>query len=274
VRERPLKYYVADVFTDRPFGGNPAGVCLLEDWPDDGLMQSIAAENNLSETAFLVRREDRYSLRWFTPELEIDLCGHATMGSAFVLFEYLERDAAELRFETRSGVLTVAKGEDGLLWMDLPSRPGAPAPNFPCLRGALGIARFDTYKSADILVVLENEDEVGNLAPDFAKLKPLKDEAGMSGDDFGVIVTARGSETSGCDFVSRFFAPGAGINEDPVTGRAHCVLIPYWAKRLGKASMTARQLSRRGGRLWCEDAGERVRIGGKAKLYLTGEIWV
>lgn len=264
-----MKYYIVDVFTDKLFGGNPAGVCLLDDWPDDALLQNIASENNLSETAFLVRRDGYYDLRWFTPELEIDLCGHATMGSAYILLEFVERNAAELRFKTQSGILPVTQSEDGMMWMDFPARPGVLVPNYPSLSEAFGIDRFETYKSADILVVLENEETVKNIAPDFEMLKKVRDEADMHGDNFGVIITAPGSD---CDFVSRFFAPNAGINEDPVTGRAHCVLIPYWSARLGKTALTARQLSKRGGQLWCINAGERVKIGGKVKLYLTGEI--
>ena len=263
-----MKYYVVDVFTDRLFGGNPAGVCLLDEWADDSVMQSIAAENNLSETAFLVKREEYYDLRWFTPEIEIDLCGHATMGGAYVLFEFIEKQAQELRFNTQSGILTVTKGDDAL-WMDFPSRPGELVSNYPCLYNALGINRFETYKSADILVVLDSEEIIRNLSPNFELLKMLKIEAKMGCDNFGIIVTAPGMD---CDFVSRFFAPNAGISEDPVTGRAHCVLIPYWSKQLDKRNMTARQLSKRGGLIWCKDAGERVKIGGKVKLYLQGDI--
>ena len=263
-----MKYYVVDIFTDRLFGGNPAGVCLLDEWLDGSVMQSIAAENNLSETAFLVKREDYYDLRWFTPEIEIDLCGHATMGCAYVLFEFVEKHAQELRFNTQSGMLTVTKGDDAL-WMDFPSRSGELVSNYTCLYNALGINRFETYKSADILVVLDREETIRNLSPDFELLKNAKIEAGMGCDNFGIIVTAPGSD---CDFVSRFFAPNAGISEDPATGRAHCVLIPYWSKQLGKRSMTARQLSKRGGLIWCEDSGERVKIGGKTKLYLQGDI--
>ena len=265
-----MKYYVTDVFTDSLFGGNPAGVCLLEEWLDVSVMQSIAAENNLSETAFLVRREGHYDLRWFTPAIEIDLCGHATMGSAYVLFQFVEKSAKELRFNTQSGMLTVARDGDRL-WMDFPARPGVLAQNYSCLAKAMGIESFETYKSADILVVLDSEDTVRSISPDFEMLKQVRAEAYMPGDNFGIIVTAPGSD---CDFVSRFFAPNAGINEDPVTGRAHCVLIPYWSKRLGKTSMTARQLSKRGGYIWCEDTGERVKIGGQACLYLEGEIRV
>jgi PhzF family phenazine biosynthesis protein len=264
-----MKYYVVDVFTDHLFGGNPAGVCLLDSWPADETLQNIAAENNLSETAFLLKSSDGYDLRWFTPTLEIDLCGHATMGGAFVLFTFVETAASELRFSTQSGILTVTKGEDGRLWMDFPARPALSAPNYPALAAGLRGVRFETCQSADILAVLDSEETVKNIQPDFEAIKKVGAEAAMPDNNYGVIITAPGSD---CDFVSRYFAPNAGVDEDPVTGRSHCLLIPYWSKRLGKLKMTARQLSRRGGWLWCEDAGERVKIGGRVKLYLTGEI--
>ncbi|MDR2935109.1 MAG: PhzF family phenazine biosynthesis protein [Candidatus Adiutrix sp.] len=266
-----MKYHVVDVFTDRLFGGNPAGVCLLDSWPADETLQSIAAENNLSETAFLVKRDGGYDLRWFTPTLEIDLCGHATMGGAFVLFEFVETAASDLRFSTLSGVLTVTRGEGDRLWMDFPAWPAEPAPNYPALAKAFGTGRFETYKAADIMAVLESEEEVRDLRPDFEALKEVEAEAGMPDNSFGVIITAPGRD---CDFVSRYFAPNAGINEDPVTGRSHCLMVPYWSKRLGRTKMTARQLSRRGGLLWVEDVGGRVHIGGRVKLYLTGEIMI
>ena len=264
-----MNYYVVDVFTDRCFGGNPAGVCPLDSWLPDGMLQSIAMENNLSETAFFVECEGHYELRWFTPELEVDLCGHATLASAYVLHNIYNKRRDKLEFHTKSGILTVASGGDDLFWMDLPSRPGIPANKYQSLAKAFGINNFEVYKSADLLVVVESADAVRNLRPDFYALKNVKEEAGMPDDSFGIIVTAPGSD---CDFVSRFFAPNAGIVEDPVTGRAHCVLTPYWSRRLGKTFLTARQLSKRGGQLWCKDEGERVEIGGKAALYLRGEI--
>jgi len=266
-----MKYYVVDVFTDNLFGGNPAGVCLLDTWPDDALLQNIASENNLSETAFLVKQDGYYDLRWFTPKAEVNLCGHATMGSAHILFEFAEQRAAELRFKTQSGILSVTRGDGNMLWMDFPARPGVFAPIYSSLSNALGNGIKEVFKSADILVVFGSEYKIKDIVPDFEALKKIRDEALMPSDNFGVIVTAQGTD---CDFVSRFFAPNAGINEDPVTGRAHCVLIPYWSKRLGKTKLTARQLSKRGGQLWCEDAGDRVKIGGKVKLYLSGEIKV
>ena len=263
-----MKYFVVDVFTDKAFGGNPAGVCLLESWLPDETLQNIGMENNLSETAFLVKRDGYYDLRWFTPVIEVDLCGHATMGSAFVLFSFVETAASTLSFRTLSGTLTVERKGDMLL-MNLPARPAAPAPKYKSIAQGLRIDEFDMLKSADLLVVLDSEEAVKGVAPDFETLKNVKAEAGIPDDNFGVIITAPGSD---CDFVSRFFAPNCGVDEDPVTGRAHCVLTPYWSKRLGKTSMTARQLSKRGGRLWCEDKGERVAIGGKAVLYMSGVI--
>ena len=264
-----IKYYVVDAFSDRLFSGNPAGVCLLDKWLPDETMQQIAAENNLSETAFLLKNDGYYDLRWFTPEMEVDLCGHATLASAHVLSMYAEQSADILRFRTLSGELTVQMKDD-ILFMDLPSRPAEPISRLGILSNALGISEYELYKSADLLVVLESEVEVNFVNPDFAALMKVKEAANMPIDNFSVIITAPGSDH---DFVSRVFAPNAGINEDPVTGSAHCVLIPYWSKRLGKNKLTARQLSKRGGMLWCEDAGDRVIIGGKATLYLSGYIY-
>jgi len=263
-----MKYYVVDVFTDKAFGGNPAGVCLLASWLPDETMQNIAMENNLSETAFLIKRDGYYDLRWFTPGLEVDLCGHATMGSAYILFSFVETDASVLSFHTLSGVLTVEQKGD-MLWMNFPSRPAVPVSQYDSIGSAFGLESYEMHKSADLLAVVDSQETLERITPNFEILKRVVDEASMPSDDFGVIVTAPGND---CDFVSRFFAPHAGVNEDPVTGRAHCVLTPYWSKRLGKLSMTARQLSKRGGRIWCEDAGDRVMIGGKAVLYLAGEI--
>jgi len=263
-----MKYYIVDVFTDKVFSGNPAGVCLLDEWLPDETLQNIGMENNLSETAFLVKRDGYYDLRWYTPEIEVDLCGHATMGSAYVLFEFVETTASVLRFQTMSGMLSVEK-KDSMLWMDLPSRPPVPVARYETISKAMDLEQYEMLKSADLLVVLDNEQDVLQVKPDFGLLTKVKEESGIEDDNFCVVITAPGQD---CDFVSRVFAPNCGIDEDPVTGRAHCVLTPYWSKRLGKKSMTARQLSKRGGRLWCEDAGERVIIGGNAVLYLRGEI--
>ena len=264
-----MEYHIIDVFTDKLFGGNPAGVCLLNSWPPDCVMQNIAAENNLSETAFLVRQEKgSYNLRWFTPTLEIDLCGHATMASAYVLFDETERDAEALRFKTMSGILTVTK-EGDMLHLNLPSAPVAECPVYPAIEKALGVRPLEVYKSIDFLVLLDSEETLLKIAPDFALLKELKAEAKLDHNRFGVIITAPGSD---CDFVSRYFAPNVGVNEDPATGRAHCSLTPFWSGRLGKKIMDAKQLSARGGVLRCEDCGERVKIGGNAVRYLRGNI--
>jgi PhzF family phenazine biosynthesis protein len=259
-----LSYYQVDAFTSAVFKGNPAGVCFLDAWLEDETLQAIAAENNLSETAFLVAGRDGYELRWFTPVIEVALCGHATLASAFVLFEHADWPQPTVRFQTRrSGELVVAQEGERLV-MDFPARPAAATEAPAGLKAALGVEPVAVLNSAeDLLVVLESEPHVRSLAPDFAALATV--------DCRGVIVTARGDEE---DFVSRFFAPRVGVPEDPVTGSAHCVLIPYWAGVLGKNILTARQVSRRGGALFCEDRGTRVRIGGKAALYLEGTLTI
>jgi len=258
-----MKYFVVDAFTDRPFHGNPAGVCLADGPLEDSLMQQIAFENNLSETAFLFRREGYYDLRWFTPETEIDLCGHATLGSAFILMNYVDKSAGDIEFHTKSGVLFVKREGDTYL-MDFPARKPEPCKAPDILEEALGARILETHLSRDLLVLLESEPEVAGLIPNMELLKVME-------DCFGIIVTARGAD---CDFVSRYFAPNAGIAEDPVTGSSHCTLIPFWGERLQKTEMTARQLSRRGGELYCRLCGDRVKIGGTAALYLAGDILV
>jgi len=254
-----LQYFEVDAFASKPFHGNPAGICPLERWLDDDLMQNIAGENNLSETAFFVPRGDDYDLRWFTPSVEIDLCGHATLASAFILFSELGRKGDAVRFHSKSGPLMVSRKGD-ILTLDFPSRPPKPA-NIPeaLIRG-LGKKPVQILKARDYFAVYETADDVRALNPDLALLGTI---------DAKVIVTARGED---CDFVSRFFAPTDGVPEDPVTGSAHCTLIPYWSARLGKTKMFARQLSKRGGELFCELAGDRVLIGGKAVLYSRGQI--
>jgi len=261
-----MRYHVIDVFTDKLFGGNPAGVCILDEWLPDSVLQNIAAENNLSETAFVLKQNDCYDLRWFTPTIEVELCGHATMASAFVLFE--ETKQAEIKFKTKSGILSVSK-ENDLLCLNFPSRPVVVQPSYQAFERAFNFTPAAIYKAVDFLVLLNSEEELRNLNPDFIELKKIKEEAGVDNDCFGIIVTAKGND---CDFVSRFFAPNAGIDEDPVTGRAHCSLIPFWSEKLGKNKLTAKQLSKRGGVLYCENCGERVKIGGKAVRYLRGEI--
>ena len=264
-----LKLYQVDAFTDRTFGGNPAAVVPLRAWLPDGTMQAIALENNLSETAFFVPREDgSFDLRWFTPATEVDLCGHATLGTAWVLFNRLGHDGGTIVFHTRSGPLTVSRDGDRLA-MDFPAQP--PAPMVPGagigdVAGALGAAPEALLAAPYALAVLDREDTVRALRPDFARVANLEIPE--------LIVTAPGGEGGDCDFVSRFFAPSHGIDEDPVTGSAHCILIPYWAERLGKTEMFARQVSARGGALWCALNGNRVTIAGYGAPYLEGTIAV
>ncbi len=258
-----IPMFQVDAFTGKVFGGNPAAVCILGDWLEDSLMQAIAVENNLSETAFLVRRGDGYLIRWFTPRAEIDLAGHPTLASAFVVFEMLEPGITEVRFETlRSGELTVKK-EGSRLAMDFPARPAKSCREPAALAEGLGIRPEEVLRDRDYLAVLKSESAVRGVRPRFDVLETL--------DSLGVIITAPGERV---DFVSRFFAPKHGIPEDPVTGSAHCTLIPYWSNRLDQKTLHALQVSDRGGELFCEDRGERVRIAGRAALYLEGRIWI
>lgn len=259
-----LPLYQVDAFTDRVFGGNPAAVCPLAEWLPDETLQALAAENNLSETAFFVGANGRYHLRWFTPTVEVDLCGHATLAAAFVLFEFLEPAAAALQFDTHSGPLAVRRGA-GRLSMEFPIRAPQPCNVPDDLLSGLGGSPRDVLRSRDYLVVYASPAEVLALQPDHSRLSRL--------GSLGVIVTAAGDATTpGIDFVSRFFAPQAGIPEDPVTGSAHCTLTPYWAEKLGRRQLTARQVSRRGGTLWCRLAENHVEIAGQAVLYLQGQI--
>lgn len=257
-----LPLYQVDAFTNRQFGGNPAAVVLLDDWLPDGILAAIAAENNLAETAFVIPHHDSAPLRWFTPAVEVDLCGHATLAAAHVLFQYTYPSADRLSFATRSGKLTVTR-DDGLLSMDFPSRPGQPQEVTDSLASALGRRPREAYLARDLMAIFDSESEVRTLRPDPQHIALL--------DAFAVIVTAPGDTV---DFVSRFFAPRAGIPEDPVTGSSHCTLIPYWAARLGKTELVAKQLSARGGDLVCKSNGDRVTIAGRAVEYLRGEITV
>jgi predicted PhzF superfamily epimerase YddE/YHI9 len=250
-----IPYFHVDAFTDRIFGGNPAGVCLLESWPEDSLLLHIAAENSLSETAFVVRGRENFALRWFTPVMEVDLCGHATLAAAFVLAATENTISWPIRFASKSGILSVDK-RNALFVMDFPSRPAVACAMPDALIRGLGASPRTVYLSRDYLCVFDEEEQIAGLSPDFDALAGL--------DCLGVIATAPGGEA---DFVSRFFAPRAGIPEDPVTGSSHCTLVPYWAGRTGKQCFTARQLSSRGGELYCEYHGERVLIGGTAVLY-------
>jgi PhzF family phenazine biosynthesis protein len=258
-----LTIYQVDAFTNKVFGGNPAAICPLEEWLDAELMQKIALENNLSETAYFVKREDFYEIRWFTPTYEIDLCGHATLASAYVIFEILKLETDKIKFVShKSGELFVEKKGD-LLVLDFPSRPVQKAEAPIGLIEAIGKQPKEVFKARDYFVVYENEQEVLDISPDFTALLKI--------DAHGFIVTAKGDSS---DFVSRFFAPEVGVFEDPVTGSAHCNLIPFWAERLGKTELFGRQISARGGELFCELNGDRVKIGGRAVLYLKGEIYV
>ena len=256
-----IPIYQVDAFTDRLFAGNPAAVCLLDSWPEDAFLQSIAAENNLSETAFLVKDGARYQLRWMTPVTEVALCGHATLAAAFVIFNFVEPARVELVFDTLSGELRVRRG-DNQLQMDFPSLPPEPCACPPALSAALGTQPREVLRSAQYYVArFDSAADILALQPDMEKLKTL--------DRMATVATAPG-DTEDC--VSRVFGPKVGIPEDPVTGSAHSVLTPYWAARLGQSHVHARQLSTRGGELFCELRGDRVSIAGQAVLYMQGEI--
>ncbi len=257
-----IPYYHVDAFSGRLFAGNPAGVCLLAGWLPAAMLQSIGAENNLAETAFVVQRESTFDLRWFTPTIEVDLCGHATLAAAHVIFHHLGYGAPAIRFQTQSGELIVRQSED-LLELDFPSRPAAACAAPPELIEGLGATPTFTAKARDYVAIFDSEETVRNLKPDTTILSQL--------DALGVIVTGPGARS---DFVSRFFAPRAGIPEDPVTGSAHCTLIPYWAERLKRAELRALQISARGGELFCENRGERVGIAGRAVTYSSGFIHI
>ena len=257
-----LKIYQVDAFTSEVFGGNPAAVVPLKSWLPDEVMQSIAVENNLSETAFFIPAKDAYDLRWFTPATEVDLCGHATLASAFVLFNILAHEDRYICFHTRNeGDLGVSLEEDGRMALDFPSKPPLEASIPPGFADALGAEAESLYLNEDYLAVFSSESEVMAIKPDFKIMSKI--------DARGIIVTAPGDEV---DFVSRFFAPRFGIDEDPVTGSAHCVLTPYWSKRLDKETLSARQVSKRVGQLQCRLNGDRVSIAGNAVLYMEGEI--
>ncbi|MGP1680552.1 MAG: PhzF family phenazine biosynthesis protein [Burkholderiales bacterium] len=255
-----LPVYQVDAFTQRLFGGNPAAVVLLDAWLPDGVLAAIAAENNLAETAFVIPRADASPLRWFTPAVEVDLCGHATLAAADILFRYRFPSLARLAFSTNSGELAVTR-EGALLKMDFPARPGEPVAVTDALAAALGARPRAAFLARDLLAIFDSESEVRALRPDFARVAAL--------DAFAVIVSAPGDTV---DFVSRFFAPGAGVPEDAVTGSSHCTLVPYWAARLGRNKLTAKQVSARGGDLLCELNGERALLAGYVVEYLRGEI--
>lgn len=265
MRQQPTQpIYQVDAFTDVPFKGNPAAVVPLDDWPADAWLQAVAAENNLAETAFFVPAGDAFELRWFTPTVEIALCGHATLASAFVLFECLDHEGDRVVFETRhSGELTVAH-EAGRYWLALPRHGASPAEPLPGLIDAVGGAPTAVTAGANWLLAYESETEVRELAPDMLWLRGGLQER-------GVIATAPADDPA-LDFVSRYFVPNFGVDEDPVTGSAHCMLAPYWARVLGRERLAARQISLRGGRLDCAVDSEHVHVGGDAVLYLDGHI--
>lgn len=255
-----LKIYQLDAFTSQLFGGNPAAVCPLERWLDDETMQKIAMENNLSETAFFVEEEKGLRIRWFTPTTEIQLCGHATLASAYVYFHHINSEAQTVTFNSLSGPLTVNRDTE-LLTLDFPATETQAVDAPALLSQALGVQAVEVHAADDWLVLLDSEEAVRQLQPDTALMKQL--------DRRGVIVTAEGLE---CDFVSRIFAPKYGIDEDPATGSAHTLLTPFWAERLNKTTLHARQLSSRGGKLDCELNGERVFISGQVTPYMQGSI--
>jgi PhzF family phenazine biosynthesis protein len=262
-----ISLFHVDAFTNQAFRGNPAAVCPLQEWLDDDLLLKVAAENNLSETAFFVPQGEHYDLRWFTPRCEVRLCGHATLASAYVLLNLLQPGFQTVRFETRlSGTLTVSKDGEKLA-MDFPAMFAKPCTHSPeaLIQGLRRAPRPSSLWEANdtYIAVYETQAAIQGICPDFARLEDLH--------PFAVAVTAPGEDS---DFVSRYFAPSYGIPEDPVTGSAHCALTPYWAERLGKTQLYARQLSERGGELWCEMAGNRVMIKGNAVLTLQGTLQI
>ena len=260
-----LTLYQVDAFTDHVFGGNPAAVCILEEWLSTSLMQQIAQENNLAETAFVVQRNSSFELRWFTPEIEVDLCGHATLATAYVLFNHYGYTENTIHFiSPRSGPLSVEKGPHGLMTMDFPTDDIVALQIDTKITKAIGLTPLRMIKGkTDYLLIYNSQQEIEAIQPNLHLLDQL--------DCRGVIVSALGEEV---DFVSRFFSPQCGIPEDPVTGSAHTTMLPYWSKTLGKTKLRAKQLSQRGGNLDCEYLGDRVKISGKAVLYLIGEITI
>jgi PhzF family phenazine biosynthesis protein len=257
-----LPIFQADAFASRLFGGNPAAVVLLPQWLPDATLQAIAAENNLAETAFVVPLQGEFGLRWFTPEVEVDLCGHATLASAHVLFKHGYAAPPSILFRYQGGTLTVTQ-QGELLALRFPARPPRPAPCDAAVIAALGATPREVYRARDVLAVFDTQEEVESLRPDFHAIGLL--------DTFAVIVSAPGQA---CDFVSRFFAPRVGIPEDPATGSSHCTLVPYWSERLGKTQLHALQLSRRRGEIFCAYQGEQVEIAGRVVEYLRGHIFL
>jgi PhzF family phenazine biosynthesis protein len=259
-----IPIFQIDAFTDKIFGGNPAAVCPLEVWLPDDIMQKIALENSVAETAFFIPVKDGFEIRWFTPEIEMDLCGHATLATAHVITRHLNLPLSSIKFYSRSGVLS-ATIEEGLINLDFPSRMPEPSNAPQILLDAIGVKPIEILKSRDYMLVFDSEETIRHLKPNQTLLNEINLDPG------GIVVTAQGDEV---DFVSRFFTPQASIFEDPVTGSAHSSLIPYWSRKLGKDSLLALQLSPRVGKLSCKDLGERVLISGKAVTYLEGNITI
>jgi PhzF family phenazine biosynthesis protein len=257
-----LPIFQIDAFTDKVFGGNPAAVCPLEQWLPDDLMQRIALENSVAETAFFIRLDEGFEIRWFTPEIEMDLCGHATLATAHVIARHLNFLMPSIQFRSKSGELTVAV-EEKLLTLNFPSRKPEPSEAPQAVLDAIQHQPVEILKARDYVLVFEDEEMIRHLKPNQHILNQINLDPG------GVVVTAKGEEV---DFVSRFFTPQASIFEDPVTGSAHCSLIPYWGEQLGKDSMVALQVSSRGGKLYCKNVGERVLISGEAVTYMEGHI--
>ncbi|MGM9917074.1 PhzF family phenazine biosynthesis isomerase [Anaerotignum sp.] len=257
-----MKCYHVDAFAEKPFEGNPAAVCVLDKYPSDALMLKIAIENNLSETAFAVKEGENYHLRWFTPGGEIDLCGHATLGTAYVLFTFFEKEAKSITFHTMSGPLTVVKKGD-LLELDFPAYELKEVPVTPAMEEAFGVPITEAWLGRDLLCVTEDGAAIPTLTPNQAKLAEL--------DGLLQHITAKGTEY---DSVSRTFAPKLAVAEDPVCGSGHCHIVPLWAQKLGKAKIIARQASKRGGTLYCEMQGERLTMAGSAVLYSIAELYV
>lgn len=263
-----LEIFQVDAFTSKVFGGNPAAVCFMDSWLPDAVMQKIALENNLPETAFFVPSQKEgydYHLRWFTPAVEMDLCGHATLATAYCLFDHLGFGGSEIRFESRSGLLTVTKSAQGFT-LDFPKWDYSMVEDVSGLEDILGLKVQSAFKSKKICAVVDSPETIKNFVPDIGKIKTLTDVQGL-------VITAKGKGET--DFASRFFAPQIGIDEDPVTGAIHCMLTPYWGGILGKTKMNAEQLSVRGGKLLCEiKPGNRIHITGEAVLYMRGNIFI
>jgi PhzF family phenazine biosynthesis protein len=260
-----INIFQIDAFTDKLFGGNPAAVCPLDHWLEDDVLQNIAIENNLAETAFFVLlANNHFHLRWFTPEIEMDLCGHATLASAFVIFEEMKYPHDEIIFETQSGLLKVKKIND-YLELDFPSRPPIKSDLPNTISQGLNIQPIEVWKARDYLLIYDSEEDVKNIVPNIAIINQINIDPG------GIIITAKG-DAKDVDFVSRFFTPQAAIFEDPVTGSAHCTLIPFWAERLNKTKLHALQISKREGELFCTLNKDSVKIRGKAVKYLQGTI--